>query len=110
MTITPIHSGDVVVLRVAGRLDAITTQEFENTCQQYITSESRRLILDFESLDYISSAGLRAILLVGKALRVSGRTLGLRGFHGTVKETLEMAGFCTLFPIYDSSEAFLEPR
>ena len=110
MTITPTHVGDAVVLRVIGRLDAITSPEFEKACQQCITPENRRLVLDFEGVEYISSAGLRAILLVGKAVQAGGGVMGLSGLRGTVKDTLEMVGFCTLFPIYASPEAALEPR
>ena len=110
MTITSTHAGDAVVLRVAGRLDAITSPEFEKTCQQCINSESRRMVVDFEGVDYISSAGLRAILLAGKAVHAGGGVLGLSGLRGTVKDTLEMAGFCALYPVYDSMEAALEPR
>jgi anti-anti-sigma factor len=109
MTITSTHAGDAVVLRVAGRLDAITSPEFEKTCQQCINSESRRMVVDFEGVDYISSAGLRAILLAAKAVHAGG-VLGLSGLRGAVKDTLEMAGFCALFPVYDSVEAALEPR
>jgi hypothetical protein len=36
--------------------------------------------------------------------------LGLSSLHGVVKNTLEMAGFCTLFPVYESAEEALEPR
>jgi anti-anti-sigma factor len=110
MTITSTHAGDTIVLRVAGRLDAITSPEFEKTCQQCINSESRRMMVDFEGVDYISSAGLRAILLAGKAVHAGGGVLGLSGLRGTVKDTLEMAGFCALLPVYDSMEAALEPR
>jgi anti-anti-sigma factor len=110
MTITSTHAGDAVVLRVAGRLDAITSPEFENTCQQSVKPETRRMVVDFEGVEYISSAGLRAILLAGKAVRAGGGVLGLSGLRGTVKNTLEMAGFAALFPVYDSIEAALEPR
>jgi anti-anti-sigma factor len=110
MTITATHVGDAVVLHVAGRLDAITSPEFEKTCLQNITSESRRMVLDFAGVEYISSAGLRAILLAGKKIHAGGGVMGFSGLRDTVKSTMEMAGFCTLFPVYDSTEAALEPR
>src|SRR5271157_2467223 len=110
MTITSTVAGDAVVLRVAGRLDAITSPEFEKTCQQSINSASRRMVVDFEGVEYISSAGLRAILLAGKAVHAGGGGLELSGLRGTVRDTLEMAGFCALSPVYDSMEAALEPR
>ena len=110
MTITTTHAGDAVVLRVAGRLDAITSAEFEKTCLQCISPASRRMVLDFEGVDYVSSAGLRAILMAGKKVQAGGGTFGLTGLRNAVKATLEMAGFCTLFPVFDSMEAALESR
>ena len=110
MTITSIHAGDAVVLRVAGRLDATMSPEFEKTWQECTNSEIRRFVVDLEGVDYISSAGLRAIVLAGKTVRARGGVLRLSGARGTVKDTLEIAGFCALFPVYDSMEAALEPR
>ena len=110
MTITTTHAVDAVVLRVTGRLDTITSPEFEKACQQCISPESRRMVVDFEGVEYISSAGLRAILLAGKTVVAGGGVLGFCGLRGTVKDTLEMVGFCTLFPVYASLEAALEPR
>ena len=110
MTITPTHSGDAVVLGVAGRLDAITAPEFEKTCQGCISSETRKVVMDLEAVEYISSAGLRAILLVGKTVQAGGGVLGFSGLRGTVKDVLEMAGFSSLFPVYASVEAALESR
>ena len=110
MTITTTHAGDAVVLRVVGRLDAITSPEFEKTCLQCISPASRRLVLDLEGAGYVSSAGLRAILMAAKKVQAGGGMFGLTGLRDTVKGTLEMAGFCTLFPVYDSMEAALDAR
>ncbi len=110
MTISSTRAGDTLVLRVDGRVDAITSPEFEKTCQQCINSETRRVVVDLESVGYISSAGLRAILLAAKMVQGGGGVLRLSGVRGTVKDTLEMAGFLSLFPVYDSVEAALEPR
>ena len=110
MTITTTRAGDALVLHVAGRLDAITSPEFEKTCLQCLSPSSRRMVLDLEGTEYISSAGLRAILMAGKKVQAGGGILGLTGLRDTVKGTLEMAGFCTLFPVYDSMEAALDAR
>jgi anti-anti-sigma factor len=110
MTVTSTQAGDALVLRVAGRLDGVTSPDFEKTCLQYLNSENRRMVMDFEGVEYISSAGLRAILMAGKKVRAGGGVFGLSGLRGTVKDTLEMAGFCDLFPVHDSIEAALEPR
>ena len=110
MTTASTHAGDTVVLRVAGRLDAITAPEFEETCKRCITSETRKVVVDLEGVEYISSAGLRAVLLAGKTVQAGGGELGFSGLRGTAKDVLEMAGFCALFPVYDSVEVALESR
>jgi anti-anti-sigma factor len=110
MTITATQTDGALVLRVTGRLDAITSPEFEKTCQECIKAETRKVVVDFEAMEYISSAGLRAILLVGKTVQAGGGVLAFSGLHGTVKDVLEMAGFSALFPVYDSVEAALGPR
>ena len=99
-----------VVLRVTGRLDAITSPEFEKTCLESITSECRRMVLDFEGVEYVSSIGLRAILMVGKKIQAGKGELGLSALRHNVKKTMEIACFCALFPVYESTEAALRPR
>jgi len=85
MTITSTHADNAVVLRISGRLDAITAPEFESTCQQCINPQTRKVVLDFDGVEYISSAGLRAILLVGKTVKSGSGALvqRLAGHHQT---------------------------
>lgn len=108
MIIASTYADNAAVLRVGGRLDAITAAEFENTYRQSVNAETRKVVLDFQGLEYISSAGLRAVLLVGKMVQAGGGTLVLACLSGTVKTVLEMSGFCALFPVYDSVEVALE--
>ncbi len=110
MTIASTHADNAAVLRISGRLDAITAPEFENACRQCIQPETRKVVLDFEGVEYISSAGLRAILVLGKTIQSGGGALVLSGLRGTAKVVLEVGGFCALFPVYDSVEVALEPR
>jgi len=108
MTITSTKVGDALVLRAAGRLDGVTSPEFQKLCQQYISSPSGRVVMDFGGVEYVSSAGIRVIFEAGKKVRAGGGELRLSGLHGTVKGTLEIAGVAALFPVYDSVEAALE--
>ncbi|MNL88983.1 putative anti-sigma factor antagonist BtrV [compost metagenome] len=59
----------------------------------------QRLVFDLSSLDYISSAGLRVILLAGKRLRASKGKLVLVGLQTMVREVFDMSGFLSLFAI-----------
>ena len=109
MTVTSTQAGDVLILRVSGRLDGVTSPEFETACQQQIKPEIRRVVLDLSGVNYVSSAGLRAVLQASKRVRASGGELRLCGLRGTVKDTMEISGFYGLFPVYDSAEAALAP-
>ena len=58
----------VLSASVDGRIDGSNVVEFEETIRGAIDKGDRAVIMDFEKLSYISSAGLRAILLTGKTL------------------------------------------
>ncbi len=65
-------------------------------------------IVDFEELDYISSAGLRSILVTAKKLKSTNGKLLLTKLKDVVKEVFEISGFSKIIPIYDSMDAALE--
>jgi anti-anti-sigma factor len=108
MTIASDSTESAVVIHVTGRVDAVTAPEFERTCAQWVGTGARKLIIDFAGLDYISSGGLRAILSAGKTLHAEGGALALCSPGGVVRNVLTVAGFSSLFPIFDSVEAALE--
>lgn len=90
-----------IVMAVTGRLDAVTTPEFEQNCASY-SNES--LILDFSGLEYVSSAGLRGILTIAKRLKASGGNLSLCGLTGLVQDVFTVSGFDNFLPIFEDIE------
>ena len=110
MTVTPTQSGDVMVLRVAGRLDALTALDFEMACHPHLDAKYPRVVMDLQGVDYVASSGLRAILMAGKRVKAAGAEFALCGLKGPVKNSIELSGFHRLFPVYDSLEAFLHPQ
>ncbi len=94
-----------VVVTAEGRVDASNAPLFDAHCRQVMTAHNRTsLILDLESVEYMSSAGLRAILSLGKHAKSLGGTLVLCGLQGAVREIFDIAGFLGLFPIADTLE------
>jgi anti-anti-sigma factor len=91
-----------LIVRVEGRLDAVSTPEFEQTLGDWIDEGDIRFIVDFAGLDYISSAGLRGILTSVKKLKAAEGHIVLSSLHGTVKEVFEISGFSTIIPIFES--------
>ncbi|MBP5090974.1 MAG: STAS domain-containing protein [Bacilli bacterium] len=97
LAITPRTDGDVLTLFFVGRLETTTAPTFQ-TILDGIPSEINSLVLDFEKLDYTSSAGLRCLLIAHKAFADKG---GLKLVHvcKEVLEVLEMTGFTDILKI-----------
>lgn len=66
------RSNEVVIVGVEGRLDSTTSSRLEDELLGLIAKAEHRLILDCSRLVYISSAGLRAVLLAAKRLKNAG--------------------------------------
>ncbi len=99
---------DFVVVAVEGRMDAVSAPEFERYLNDLIAEGLLRIIVDFEALDYISSAGLRSVLITAKKIQAKNGGIMVVSLHGTVKEIFQISGFSTIIPIYESVDAALE--
>lgn len=97
--------GAATVLAVTGRLDAVTAPEFEAKATAVIGGGATKLVLDLAALEYVSSAGLRALLVAAKLAQGAGGGVAFAGVHGTVQSVFTMSGFAKMFPMSDSVEA-----
>jgi anti-anti-sigma factor len=97
MQIAQTTLGDATVLSPSGRMDAEWVTEFENTCVNVVMAGKRVLIMNFNTLSYLSSVGLRAILNVGKILKERGGLLVLVAEPGPIRQIIEIAGFHKVF-------------
>lgn len=97
-----------MIIAVTGRMDVVTAQDFEQKSNAWTGSEEKRLVVDLSGVEYISSAGLRSFLLLGKRVKAAGGRLMLSGLQGMVREVFDMSGFATIFPIYDTREQAVE--
>lgn len=86
---------DICTLVVSGRLDALSAPELE---EKVDFVEEEKLILDFSSVPYISSAGLRVLLVAYKKM-VKRKGLELISIQPEVKEILDMTGFTSLLGV-----------
>ncbi|MFD0669000.1 STAS domain-containing protein [Ramlibacter sp. MAHUQ-53] len=91
--------GDITILRPVGRLDSATSPELERVVLERIEAGCTRLVFDLSDMDYVSSAGLRVILLAGKKLRAAQGRLALSGMRDMVRDVFEMSGFLKLFVV-----------
>jgi anti-anti-sigma factor len=82
----------------------------EQELEAVIGAGARRLAIDMSRLDYMSSAGLRALLIAARRVQEAGGTLALIGLRGTVKEVLEIAGLANVLPCYADEPELLAAR
>lgn len=94
-------SNDIHIVAITGSLDSTTAPEAQKSLDAVVAG-AKKVVLDFSSLDYISSAGLRVLLGAAKKLRGSGGTLGMFGLNQSVREVFEISGFSSILSIYQS--------
>lgn len=91
--------GKIIILKVIKRLDTSFAPEFEKECLSLIGEGHIHLVVDLEKVDYLSSAGLRALLrLLKEVEKLRGKML-LCGLQRLPREVFEMSGFMSLFEI-----------
>ena len=108
MEIVEERSGGVLVVAPRGRLDTTTSPDLEKRLQGHVDAGVRQLVLDLSGIEYISSAGLRVLLLVAKKLRAAGGEVVLCALGPAVRQVFELAGFLSIFPIEPSRTAAIE--
>ena len=96
---------NALVISLKGRLDAVTSPELDKDLAELMAGGERFLVLDLGNLDYISSAGLRTILVVTKRLREKQGRLLLASLKSVVREVFEISGFSSIIPIFKSVDA-----
>jgi len=100
MDIAESKRNDTVILALAGRLDANNANVLEDKVGALLDAGEQHLVFDLARLDYISSAGLRVLLVAAKRLGAVDGQLGLAGLAPPVREVFDIAGFSSIFSIY----------
>jgi anti-anti-sigma factor len=101
------QAGDVVIVRLAGRLDSGAARSAEDGFNGALTADSPHLAVDMTKLDYISSAGLRVLLVMAKKVQQAKGKVALFGLSPNVREVFSVSGFDTIFSIQPDSAAAL---
>ena len=93
------------MVRLVGRLDTKTAQDFEKEALKWVEEGCRGVALELSGIDYVASAGLRSILVLAKKLQsVEGRVV-LFGMSGVVEEVFSISGFDRLIPVVEDRDA-----
>ena len=105
MELTAERRGDIVILQPSGRIDHHTAEIFSAALAQYLEpckTGGDRLLLDLSALDYISSAGLRVLMIATKRIKPVGGQLAVAAAQPMVREVLEITRFNLVFPVHAS--------
>lgn len=93
------------VIRVTGRVDSNTSPQFDQKLKEYISANRVHIVVEMDATDFLSSAGVRALISAQKALKPKGGQVVLSKPSEKVRDVLKLAALESLFPIYDDTES-----
>lgn len=98
--ITKELAGETLTVKITGDLNVKTSPQLEEELTNSLGGV-KELILDFAGVEYISSAGLRALLALEKTMRRQSGSMKMRKVNPAVKEIIRLAGFLQVMTIED---------
>jgi len=107
MEISQSEIDNAYVFKPVGRVDSRTAAEFEQTLLSAISEGQDKVIVDFTELNFMSSAGLRVVLMAAKRLNKKG-FFALCGMSDNIREVFEVSGFSKILTITIDLSAALE--
>lgn len=97
--------GKVLVLSPQGRVDHVHADAFKAAIDMHL-AESKvsgsPVILDFAAVDYISSVGLRALMLVARQVKEEGRQIAIAALQPLVDEVFKISRFNLVYQVFHS--------
>lgn len=99
--------GDAVVASVQGRIDLSNADAFREAMSA-VLAKAETLVVDLSGVDYISSAGLRSLMIVHKAAKTDGKVLALAALGPLLMEIFTISRFNLVFPMFDSVRGAVE--
>ena len=99
------RKANALIVVPVGRLDGVNAPGFEESLKKETDDGNGDVIVDFSRLNYISSAGLRAILVIAKTLGAQKRSLKLCAMPENILEVFKISGFDQIIDIVDTREA-----
>jgi len=95
----------VYTIYADGRLDSSTTDFFGSFCEEKVDDNCEKVLLNFEKLEFLSSAGLRNIIMLTRKLSESN--VAIYGVQPAVEDVLNVCGFAVFLKIEKTAEEAL---
>lgn len=100
MEITERTEGPLTVLTLNGKLDTVSSPKVQGTLTKALEESGKGVVVDLAEVAYVSSAGLRVMLIGGKTAKANGKAFRLAGLKPSVAEVFKMSGFDRLLEIH----------
>jgi anti-anti-sigma factor len=104
MPIKTRQQGAATIVEIVGRLDTTSYAAFEAEARALLGNGSSMFVFDCAALNYVSSAGLRALLSLRKRSQAAGLRLRLCRLQPAVSQVFEISGFTGIFELYPTLE------
>jgi anti-sigma B factor antagonist/stage II sporulation protein AA (anti-sigma F factor antagonist) len=102
---------NVVLIRAAGRIDHTTAKAFEGALLPQLggcAGEVKKVVLDVSGIVYMSSAGLRVLMMAAKQCQQQGGTLVITALPPLLQEVFAISRFDRVFTIFPTVQEALE--
>ena len=96
--------GNVLVATLEGSLNSANSAQVEAEILRWLDQGNNQLLIDLGAIDYVSSAGLRVVLVAAKRLKQSAGLLVLCGMQAQPRQTFEISGFLNILNVADTRE------
>lgn len=97
-------NGTEKIVKIEGRLDTTTAPQLEKELADQFEG-TKKLVLDFENLQYISSAGLRVLLSTQKKINAQGASMVIRNANDMIMDVLDVTGFLDILTVESNADS-----
>jgi anti-anti-sigma factor len=108
MDVTEERQGKTVIVAAKGRLDSNMDKSFEARLMELAAGAEASLVIDLGQVDYVSSAGLRILLITVKKVKAGKGKLALCSIQSQVREVFDISGLSAVFSIFPERQAAIQ--
>jgi anti-sigma B factor antagonist len=108
MQISIKEKDEIKIVKIEGKLDTNTAPDAEKQVKKLLEEGNNKIIINFENLDYISSAGLRLLLATAKQLKSDNGDMRVCNLNDVVEEIFDISGFVSILNVFNSEAEALD--
>lgn len=108
MVINHSYSDGILIIVLPKKLDTNSAPDVEADLNDLMKSSFQKMLFECSGMEYISSVGIRVLLIISKALMKSGKTVAFCSLTPNIRQVFEIGGFTRIFSIFDSQDTALK--